>query len=66
MSNPLTGLFTNGKPLQAITVVFAITGVGFIVTFTVNDAPPQLPAAPLIGVTVYTKVCTIFDTLVSV
>ena len=65
-SVPFVGVTLNVKPLHIVLVTFAITGVGFTETVMVNDAPAQLPAAPLTGVTVYTKVCTIFVTLVSV
>ena len=66
MSVPFVGVTLNAKPLHIVRVTFAITGFGFTVTVTVNDAPSQLPAAPLTGVTVYINVCTIFVTLVSV
>ena len=33
-------------------VWFNTTGVGLTVTVSVNGAPPQLPASPLVGVTV--------------
>ena len=43
-----------------------MVGLGFKVTVTVNVEPTQLPAAPDLGVTVYTTVCTVFLVLVSV
>ena len=50
-------------------VVYYITpsyGNPFTVTVNVNVAPTQLPAAPDLGVTVYTTVCTVLLVLVSV
>ena len=41
-------------------------GRGFKVTVIVNVDPTQLPAAPLLGVTVYTTVCIVLLVLVSV
>ena len=53
-------------PLQVLAVLFAIVAFGLTVTVTVNVDPTQLPAAPLVGVTVYTTVCAVFVKLVSV
>ncbi len=39
----LTGLTVNVTPLQLTVVICVITGVGLIVTVTVNVAPVQLP-----------------------
>ena len=49
-----------------LAVVLAIDAFGFTVTVTVNVEPTQLPAAPLVGVTVYTTVCAVLVKLVSV
>ena len=48
----LAGITVNAEPLQMVVVWFGITGVGLTVTVSVNGAPPQLPASPLVGVTV--------------
>jgi hypothetical protein len=55
-SVPFTGVIVNAVPLHIVLVLFATTGVGFTVTVTVKLAPTQLPASPLVGVTVYTTV----------
>ena len=56
MSVPLLGVTVNPDPLHALTVLFAIVAFGLTVTVTVNVEPTQVPAAPLVGVTVYTTV----------
>ena len=56
----------NADPLHIVLVLFATTGVGFTVTVTVKLDPTQLPASPLVGVTVYTTVCAVFVVLVKV
>jgi hypothetical protein len=67
ISLPLSlGDTVNAVPLHIVLVLLAITGVGFIVTVTVNVDPTQLPAAPLVGVTVYTTVCAVLVKLVKV
>ena len=63
---PLLGDIVNADPLHIVAVLLAITGVGFTVTVTVKLEPTQLPSAPLVGVTVYTTVCTILVVFVSV
>jgi hypothetical protein len=62
----LLGVTVNAAPLHIVAVLLAITGRGFKVTVTVNVAPTQLPAAPDLGVTVYTTVCTVLLVFVSV
>ena len=62
---PLLGVTVKPVPLQVLAVLFAIVAIGFTVTVTVNVDPTQLPSAPLVGVTVYTTVCTVFVVLVS-
>jgi hypothetical protein len=62
----LLGVTVNAVPLHIVAVLLAITGVGFTVTVTVKLVPTQLPASPLVGVTVYTTVCTAFVVLVKV
>jgi hypothetical protein len=62
----LLGVTVNAVPLHIVAVLLAITGVGFTVTVTVKLVPTQLPASPLVGVTVYTTVCTPFVVLVKV
>ena len=52
----LLGVTVNAVPLHIVAVLLAITGVGFTVTVTVKLVPTQLPASPLVGVTVYTTV----------
>ena len=52
----LLGDTVNAVPLHIVAVLLAITGVGFTVTVTVKLVPTQLPASPLVGVTVYTTV----------
>ena len=47
-------------------LIASMVGRGLTVTVTVNVAPTQLPAAPDLGVTVYTTVCTVLLVLVSV
>ena len=49
---PWLGVTVNKIPLQAVAVVFAIVALGFTVTVIVNVDPTQVPAAPLVGVTV--------------
>jgi hypothetical protein len=67
ISLPLSlGVTVNAVPLHIVLVLLAITGVGFIVTVTVNVDPTQFPAAPLVGVTVYTTVCAVLVKLVNV
>ena len=66
MSVPLVGVTVKLLPLHAIAVVFAIAAFGLTVTVTVKVEPTQLPAAPLVGVTVYTTVCAVLVKLVSV
>ena len=63
---PLLGVTVNPVPLQVLAVLFAIVAIGFTVTVTVNVDPTQLPASPLVGVTVYTTVCAVFVVLVKV
>jgi hypothetical protein len=63
---PLLGVTVNPVPLQVLTVLFAIVALGLTVTVTVNVDPTQLPAAPLVGVTVYTTVCAVLVKLVKV
>ncbi len=63
---PLLGDTVNPISLQVLAVLFATDGVGFTVTVTVKLVPTQLPASPLVGVTVYTTVCTPFVVLVKV
>ena len=66
-STPLTGVKLNALGLQVVaTVLLLIEGFGFIVTVTVKVAPTQLPAAPDVGVTVYTAVTGALVVLVSV
>jgi hypothetical protein len=62
----LLGVIVKAVPLHIVLVLLAITGVGFTVTVTVKLVPTQLPASPLVGVTVYTTVCTVFVVLASV
>jgi hypothetical protein len=52
----LLGVIVNAAPLHIVLVLLAITGVGFTVTVTVKLVPTQLPASPLLGVTVYVTV----------
>ena len=54
----LVGVYVKVAALQieAGVNVLDSAGVGLIVTVTVNDAPTQFPAAPEVGVTVYTNV----------
>jgi hypothetical protein len=52
----LLGVIVNADPLHIVAVLLAITGVGFTVTVTVKLVPTQLPASPLLGVTVYVTV----------
>jgi hypothetical protein len=62
----LVGVTEKLLPLHAVAVVFAIAALGLTVTVTVKVEPTQFPAAPLVGVTVYTTVCAVFVKLVSV
>jgi hypothetical protein len=62
----LLGVTVNPVPLQVLAVLFATDGVGFTVTVIVKLVPTQLPASPLVGVTVYTTVCAVFVVLVKV
>jgi hypothetical protein len=62
----LLGVIVNAVPLHIVLVLLAITGVGFTVTVTVKLVPTQLPASPLVGVTVYTTVCAVFVVFVKV
>ena len=39
-----------------VAVLLGTTGVGLMVTVNVNAVPTQLPASPLVGVTVYVTV----------
>ena len=41
ISVPLVGVTVNAEPLQAVTVVFAMFGIGFTVTVTLKAAPAQ-------------------------
>jgi hypothetical protein len=66
MSVPLLGVTVNPVPLHVLAVLFAIFAFGLTVTVTVNVDPTQLPAAPLVGVTVYTTVCAVLVKLVKV
>ena len=52
MSVPLVGVTVNATPLHVVAVLFAIVVLGLTVTTIVNVDPTQLPAAPLVGVTV--------------
>jgi len=63
---PLLGVTVNPVPLQVLTVLLSIVALGLTVTVTVNVDPTQLPAAPLVGVTVYTTVCAVLVKLVKV
>jgi hypothetical protein len=63
---PLLGVTVNPLPLQILAVLFATDGVGLTVTVIVKLVPTQLPASPLVGVTVYTTVCAVFVVLVKV
>ena len=51
-----TGLVVNAVPLQMVAVCAGISGFGLTVTVTVKVGPTQAPAAPEVGVTVYTTV----------
>jgi hypothetical protein len=62
----LLGVIVNAVPLHIVLVLLAITGVGLTVTVIVKLVPTQLPASPLVGVTVYTTVCAVFVVLVKV
>jgi hypothetical protein len=62
----LLGVIVNAVPLHIVLVLLAITGVGLTVTVTVKLVPTQLPASPLVGVTVYTTVCVVFVVFVKV
>ena len=53
---PLLGDTVNPVPLHALTVLLTMVAIGFTVTVTVKLEPTQLPASPLVGVTVYTTV----------
>ena len=66
ISVPLVGVTEKLLPLHAVAVVFAIAALGLTVTVTVKVEPTQLPAAPLVGVTVYKTVCAVLVKLVSV
>ena len=52
ISVPLVGVTVNATPLHVVAVLFAIVVLGLTVTIIVNVDPTQLPAAPLVGVTV--------------
>jgi hypothetical protein len=60
------GVIENAVALHIDVVWFAITGLGLIVTLTVNVTPTHAPAAPEVGVTVYVAVWTMLVGLVSV
>ena len=62
----MVGVTVKPAPLHVIAVLFAIRGLGLTVTVTVKFVPTQLPAAPLVGVTVYVIVCAELVKLVSV
>jgi hypothetical protein len=66
ISVPFVGVTVNPLPLQILAVLFATDGVGLTVTVIVKLVPTQLPASPLVGVTVYTTVCAVFVVLVKV
>ena len=67
ISLPLSlGDTVNAVPLHIVLVLLAITGVGFTVTVTVKLVPTQLPASPLVGVTVYTTVLAVLVLFVNV
>ena len=66
ISVPFAGVMVNAVPLHIVLVLFTTTGVGLTVTVTVKLDPTQLPASPLVGVTVYTTVCAMFVVLVKV
>ena len=51
------GVILNPTPLQLTVVIAVITGVGLIVTVTVNAAPVQFPVT---GVTIYVAICAMF------
>jgi len=63
---PLLGVTVNPVPLQVLAVLLSIVALGLTVTVTVNVDPTQFPAAPLVGVTVYTTVCAVLVKLVNV
>lgn len=63
---PFVGVTVKPTPLHVVAVLLAIRGFGLTVTITVNVEPTQLPAAPLVGVTVYVIVCAKLVKLVSV
>ena len=50
------GLVVKAVALQIVAVCAGISGFGFTVTVTLKAAPTQDPAAPEVGVTVYTTV----------
>jgi hypothetical protein len=52
ISVPFVGVTVKPTPLHVVAVLLAIRGFGLTVTITVNVEPTQLPAAPLVGVTV--------------
>ena len=66
ISVPLLGVTVKPTPLHVVAVLFAIVAFGLTVTVTVNDVPTQLPAAPLVGVTVYVIVCATLVMFVNV
>jgi hypothetical protein len=57
----LVGVTTNGTPLHVTVLITVISGVGGIVTVTVNGKPsPQLE---ILGVTIYVAVWNVFTVL---
>ena len=46
------GATLKAVPLHIVAVLFVTTGLGLIVTETVNVDPAHIPASPLLGVTV--------------
>jgi hypothetical protein len=54
------GKYANAESLQIVIEVSFKTGVGLIVTRTLNVSPGQDPAAPDKGRTLYTSVCATF------
>ena len=51
MSVAFTGLIAIEPPLQMVAVLFAIVGLGFTVTSTLNVDPAQFPVDTPIGFT---------------
>ena len=62
----MAGCTIKEVPLHIDLERLAMKGTGLIVTVTVKEDPPQLPAAPDIGVTVYVAVCATLVGLIKV